>query len=500
MRALFVHPGPLMYTKVFLRLEPLGLELAAAAAERAGAEVRLIDLQVESQRDLFAELDAFRPRLLAFSANYLANIPEIIDLARSARARRPGLVVAVGGHSASFIAETLIAQSEGAIDVILRGEGETAMAGLIEALGAGRPPGSVAGAVTAEGAGPPPRLVADLDALTPARHLLRFPRKYFIGLLDPAASVEFSRGCPWDCAFCSAWTFYGRSYRRRRPEAVAEELARIPTDGIFIVDDAAFIHPEDGMAIADEIERRGLRKRYYLETRADVLLRHPEVFRRWRGLGLGMMFLGLEAIDEEGLKLYRKRVSLSRNFEALELARSLGITVAVNIIVDPDWDEARFAAVRAFCEEIPEVVNLTVNTPYPGTETWAELARRLTTRDCRLFDIQHAVLPTRLPLPVFYEELTRTQAVLNRKHLGLRTVLGAAGRFAALALRGQTNFLRAMFNFRKVYSKEALLADHARPVVYEVPLPPARGLARRELYVHPPGRAGRDAAGVAAGG
>ena len=50
MKVLCVHPGPLMYTKIFLRLEPLGLELVAAAVRAAGHEVRLIDLQVESHR------------------------------------------------------------------------------------------------------------------------------------------------------------------------------------------------------------------------------------------------------------------------------------------------------------------------------------------------------------------------------------------------------------------------------------------------------------------
>ena len=52
---------------------------------------------------------------------------------------------------------------------------------------------------------------------------------------------------------------------------------------------------------------------YYLETRGDVLLRNKEIFRYWTGLGLKYMFLGLEAIDEEGLERYRKRVSLDQN-------------------------------------------------------------------------------------------------------------------------------------------------------------------------------------------
>jgi hypothetical protein len=51
MRLLFVHPGPLLYTNVFLRLEPLGLELVTRAARRAGYSTRLIDLQVENQAD-----------------------------------------------------------------------------------------------------------------------------------------------------------------------------------------------------------------------------------------------------------------------------------------------------------------------------------------------------------------------------------------------------------------------------------------------------------------
>jgi len=61
-----------MYTKIFLRLEPLGLELVAAAARQAGHEVGLIDLQVEDHRAFFRLIDAWRPDFIAFSCNYLA--------------------------------------------------------------------------------------------------------------------------------------------------------------------------------------------------------------------------------------------------------------------------------------------------------------------------------------------------------------------------------------------------------------------------------------------
>src|SRR5207245_172644 len=175
MRVLLVHPSPLMYSEVYLKLEPLGLERVAAAVRAAGHEVRLLDLQIFNHRDYARELDTWQPCAVGFSLNYLANVPEVLDLAIKTRSRRP---------------DTFI----------------------------------------------------------------------FAGVLAPCASAEFTRGCPWDCSFCSAWTFYGRSYRKASPEAPAEDLARVAEPNVFLVDDVAFIHPEHGFAIGHEIERRGIKK------------------------------------------------------------------------------------------------------------------------------------------------------------------------------------------------------------------------------------------------
>ena len=131
-------------------------------------------------------------------------------------------------------------------------------------------------------------------------------------MLDPCASAELTRGCPWDCSFCSAWTFYGRSYRKSSPVKAAEDLASIREPNVFLVDDVAFIHAEHGFAIGEELERRKVKKQYYLETRCDVLIKNRDLFKYWKKLGLFYMFLGLEALDEEALKLHRKRVTPGR--------------------------------------------------------------------------------------------------------------------------------------------------------------------------------------------
>jgi hopanoid C-3 methylase len=484
MRLLLVHPSALMYSEIFLRLEPLGLERVAGAARAAGHEVRVVDLQVCDARALAREFAAFRPHAMGVSLNYLANIPEAIGLARAAKDADPACFVFFGGHSVSFVAEDVIEQARGAVDAVVRGEGEPAVAPLMEALRDGGLDG-VPGIVTADGRGPEPRMLHGIDSPMPARDLMRHRRRYFIGELDPCASIEFTRGCPWDCSFCSAWTFYGRSYRKASPEAAGAEMASVREPNVFIVDDVAFIRPEHGHALAAELERRRIRKRYYLETRSDVLLRNEEVFQRWVRLGLRYMFLGMEAIDAEGLDLYRKRVSPDDNFRALEVARRLGLIVAINLIVDPAWDMEQFRVVREFALSVPEIVHLTVMTPYPGTEIWHTESRRLTTRDYRLFDIQHAVVPTTLPLDVFYRELVRTQGVINRKHLGLRNALGALRVLGGHLAHGQTNFARMLWKFNSVYNPARQLADHQRPVRYELPLPhPIDVGDRKQLFVH----------------
>jgi hopanoid C-3 methylase HpnR len=490
MKVLCVHPSGLMYNEIFLRLEPLGLELVAAAVRAHGHDVRIVDLQAQTFQTLLRALDEVRPDAVLFGLNYLANVPEVIDLSKIIKSRLPRTLVCVGGHSASFTAHELIEHASGAIDCVIRGEGEEAAPRVLDAWRDDPTKLHVLdGVVTAAGEGPPPKQIHSLDDLRPARDLLPDRKKYFIGVLDPAASIEFSRGCPWDCAFCSAWTFYGRSYRKIAPEICAADLASIREPGVFIVDDVAFIQAEHGNAIADAIERRGIKKRYYLETRGDVLLRNKELFQRWKRLGLEYMFLGLEAIDAEGLKAFRKRVPLSKNFEALEYARSLGIQVAVNIIADPDWDEARFAVIRDWAMSVPEIVNISVNTPYPGTETFQTNTRAFVTRDYRLFDIQHAVLPTKLPLDRFYGELVKTQQVLNRKHLGFAALRGAAVESARLLMRGQTNFVRMLWKFNSVYDPRKQLADHARRVKYEMKPPAMREkLERQRLFVLQPSR------------
>jgi len=76
-----------MYSELYLRLEPVGLERVAATVRAAGHDVRLLDLQISTHDDFRRQLADFKPQAVGFSLNYLANVPEVIDLAKETRRR-----------------------------------------------------------------------------------------------------------------------------------------------------------------------------------------------------------------------------------------------------------------------------------------------------------------------------------------------------------------------------------------------------------------------------
>ena len=152
-----------MYSKIYLRLEPLGLELVAAAARRAGHEVRLIDLQVETHADYFRLLDALaarRGRLLGATTS--PTCPEIVDLAKATRDAPARAASSSSAATASRSPPTeLLAHADGAhrLRAARRGRGRPSPH-LLEAVAHDRGAlATVPGVVTLDGEGPPPVFV-----------------------------------------------------------------------------------------------------------------------------------------------------------------------------------------------------------------------------------------------------------------------------------------------------------------------------------------------------
>jgi radical SAM superfamily enzyme YgiQ (UPF0313 family) len=136
-KVLFVHPSSLIYSQNYMRLEPLGLERVAQAARRSGHEVRLFDFQVSGQRSYLRSLRQWQPEAVGFSLNYLPNVPEVIALAMETRRHLPASFLFAGGHTASFIPHELLEHARGALDCVVRGEGEATVSRLLQEVPSG---------------------------------------------------------------------------------------------------------------------------------------------------------------------------------------------------------------------------------------------------------------------------------------------------------------------------------------------------------------------------
>src|SRR5207247_3251553 len=104
--------------------------------------------------------------------NYLANVPEVVDLAIETKRRRPRCFVFTGGHSGSFIGPELLDHARGALDCAVRGEGEASTPRLLEAIGDPKLE-TLPGVVTRHGLGPAHALLDGITRVAPGREMPR---------------------------------------------------------------------------------------------------------------------------------------------------------------------------------------------------------------------------------------------------------------------------------------------------------------------------------------
>ena len=104
----------------------------------------------------------------------------------------------------------------------------------------------------------------------------------------------------------------------------------------------------------------------------------------------------------------------------------------------------------------------------------------------------------RLPLKQFYEELVKTQSIINRKHLGWVAVRKASALALKSLIRGQTNYPRMLWKFSSVYNPERQYTEHFRAVTYEMRPPRLRTMkpTKADLYVHVPAPVLRQGSGA----
>ena len=422
MRILLVKPDISDFSVGFASLARTApLELLMVAASVPDHECRIIDMRLEKDAAFEETLLDFRPNVVGLTA-YSAEAEATKVLARRARRVLPDVPVVWGGYHATMALDDVL--GEPSVDLAVRGEGEATFPELIQAIAGGGPFDAVAGIAFRRGEDtvltPPRPQVADLDRLPfPAWDLVaRYQPDYYLGVLGVAGGVETTRGCPFDCSFCSVWVFNQRRYRKKSPARVIAELQRLP-QGIQVVafvDDEFWVDDRRSLELAGMIQKlnqtgwRGEGWRYWAQVRTDDIVRRPELVEQWSRVGLKVLLVGIETCKEEELReLHHKRNTVSQSVQALATMRQHGVEAWGCFIINPEWEERDFYDLMEFVNKNEiAFAQFTVLTPLPGTVLSDRLAQdqgvKGTDIPYSLLDFLHVTYPkARLPLRRFYE-------------------------------------------------------------------------------------------------
>ncbi len=444
-------------------VEPLGPICVAACLEADGHECKVIDMRIEGEEQGLALCKSFDPDVIGLQCNFTTERNRTVHLAQKVKQMMPSAFVVIGGHDASRDPEWFQDRS---IDAVAIGDGEEVMPPLVDALARGRDIGIVAGlSIRGVSTGPAP-MRANIDEYPlPARHLIsQYADKYYINFRKPLALLETARGCPFKCNFCSVWKFHESTFREKSPARVVKELQTIDAPNVFITDDIFWMDVRRGEEMARQIKAAGIRKYFTVQTRTDIICRFPHLIEMWKDCGTLAIFLGLESVTDEGLLAVNKKNKASNNVKAIEILKDLGVGFTPNFIVDPAWDRDDFSRLRDWIEEMGAYNSgFSILTPLPGTDLWDSAKQNVTTKNWEMYDIVHAVLPTRLPLEEFYEEYSRlwrhSLEVRYRYRGKLKTYIQLG---AALATRKVTfSAVKNGMNIAKVFSHpETFLRAH----------------------------------------
>ena len=344
-----------------------------------------------------------------------------LRLVRLIRAMRPGVTVVAGGYDPSLAPEAYEPPSSG-IDYIVRGEGEVTFRALLHALERHNPVTGIAGlSFRSAGSGGafqhgPPRQVSRLEAggLALPNRAARVLRGYtFLG--RSIDIVETSRGCTYDCSFCSIIEMRGRNFHTFDFTRVLADIADARGRGaraIFLVDDNITLNVARFEALCKAIVDAGLNDIHYIvQAMTSSIANHGVTLAPlMRQAGFRYVFLGIENVLDEDLAFLKASAKNARReagrrtgnatVEAIEKLHAAGLAVVGGIIVgNPSDTRESIEANLAFARRYVDWPYIQHPTPYPGTPM---------TRD---FREQGLIVNERV------EEYDGTTAVVKTAHL-----------------------------------------------------------------------------------
>ena len=383
----FIEPratGIHVYSR--FRMPRMGLPTMATAARELGHTVRLyiedvgkVDFRAACDSDLVCvtTISSTAPRAYAFADKF----------------RQRGMPVLMGGPHPTARAEEALEHA----DWVLRGEADETFFEFLEKFEAGVELTEIEGLSYRTDLGcvhnPRSTRPVDLDAL-PIPDLTLIEGWERMRILP----VMTSRGCPYDCAFCSVTKMFGRRYRFRSPEKIVDELEQAMALKkwyfTFFVDDNFIANRKRAKELMRLMIERKVTPRWSAQVRVEVA-RDDEMLELMRRSNCKFVYVGLESINPETLKLYNKHQSLEDIERCIRKLHAYKIRIHGMFVFGADTDTVqtlrdtgRFARRMGI-----DTVQFMILTPLPDTETHHQLESegRILVRDWSLYDAQYVV-------------------------------------------------------------------------------------------------------------
>lgn len=394
-------------------LPRLGTILLATIMRERGYEARALFL---SSREAIAR--NIVTDLVGIST-ITATAPTAYELGDHFRER--GIPVVFGGPHVSFLPEEALAHG----DFCIVGEGEIGLPLLVEALNHKASLAEVPSLVWKRDGvvsrNPPAPPIEDLDSLPfPDLDLLDIGQNSKIGLQGaglPTVPMLTSRGCPFDCTFCSVTGMFGHRYRYRSASSILGELAHYDPKRciIFFYDDNFAANPQRTKELLREMIRLKLGFAWSTQVRGDIA-RDPEMLDLMAQAGCDLLHVGFESANPEALQEMNKKQTVDEIRHAIQEIHKRGIRVHGMFVIgfDSDTFETIEETVHfTLAAKIP-TVQFFILTPFPGSSFYERIVveGRLLDRAWETFDGQHVKF---IPRRITPWQLQRAQILAHAK-------------------------------------------------------------------------------------
>ena len=368
------------------KFPPLGLSYVAAALEKAGFQVQMLDnyLQKKPISEVKQLVKQLNPEMVGITCSS-ATYHKCVETATAIKEAIPSCKIVVGGWHPSYLPESMLQHPE--IDYVIIGEGERAIVELATFTTKGEKEvvlGAIAGLAYRRGdkiLKNNPKFIETLDEIPfPARHLLpmdQYERKMEFLDVEPVDIMSITRGCPFSCAFCETRKMWGPTCRFFSPKRVVDEVKymidRFGSKGIYFINDNFTIRKKETIDLCEMMKKEKLDLQWICDTRADMLTQ--ELLVKMREAGCRTIWFGVESGVQRILEKINKHISLEQVEQTFKMCRKEGIQVAASFMLGiPGETKADMEATFKFAQKLnPDLCQFNVFIAYPDSLLYEEI-------------------------------------------------------------------------------------------------------------------------------